>query len=144
MDLARVLVIEAYTLPFAAVALLAGLIELRQRPHLGSWVAYGPALVAAFVPTTAVVLTSDTADVREVLLLLGGVATLIFGSMRQQQAPVIVGAVVTAISAIHFTITQVGPYYVVFPIGVILLILGASNENRRRVQERLRSMRGMR
>ena len=144
MDLARVVVIEAYTLPFAAVALLAGLIELRQRPHLGSWVAYGPALVAAFVPTAAVVLTSDTADLREVLLLLGGVATLIFGAMRQQQAPVIVGAVVTAISAIHFTITQVGPYYVVFPIGVILLILGASNENRRRVQERLRSMRGMR
>ena len=144
MDLARGRVIEAYTLPFAAVALLAGLIELRQRPHLGSWVAYGPALVAAFVPTTAVVLTSDTADLREVLLLLGGVATLIFGAMRQQQAPVIVGAVVTAISAIHFTITQVGPYYVVFPIGVILLILGASNENRRRVQERLRSMRGMR
>jgi hypothetical protein len=144
MDLAAVGVIEAYTLPFAALALLAGLVELRQRPHLGSWVAYGPALIAAFVPTTAVVLTRDTADVREVLLLLGGAATLIFGSMRQQQAPVIVGAVVTGISAIHFTITQVGPYYVVLPIGVILLILGASNENRRRVQERLRSMRGMR
>ena len=72
MDLAQVGVIEAYTLPFAAVALLAGLLELRQRPHLGSWVAYGPALIAAFVPTTAVVLTSDTADLREVLLLLGG------------------------------------------------------------------------
>ncbi|GIF60631.1 SCO7613 C-terminal domain-containing membrane protein [Asanoa iriomotensis] len=144
MDLVDVRLLEAYTLPFAAVALVAGLIELRQRPSLGSWVAYGPALVAAFLPTTVLVLTRDTNDTRELLLLLGAAATLIFGSMLKQQAPFIVGAVVTAVSAIHFTVTRVGPYYVVLPIGVILLILGASNENRRRAQERIRSLRGMR
>lgn len=144
MDLVDVRLLEAYTLPFAAVALVAGLIELRQRPSLGSWVAYGPALVAAFLPTTTLVLTRDTSDTRELLLMVGAAATLIFGSMLKQQAPFIVGAIVTAVSAIHFTVTRVGPYYVVLPIGVILLILGASNENRRRAQERIRSLRGMR
>ncbi|MDG4820966.1 permease [Asanoa sp. WMMD1127] len=144
MDLAEVRLLEAYTLPFAAVALVAGLIELRQRPSLGSWVAYGPALVAAFLPTTVIVLIGDTTDTRELLLLVGAAATLVFGSMVKQQAPFIVGAVVTAISAIHFTVTRVGPYYVVLPIGVILLILGASNENRRRAQERIRSLGRMR
>ncbi|GIF66035.1 hypothetical protein Ais01nite_40700 [Asanoa ishikariensis] len=144
MDLGEVRLLEAYTLPFAAVALVAGLIELRQRPSLGSWVAYGPALVAAFLPTTVLVLTRDTTDTRELLLLVGAAATLIFGAMVKQQAPVIVGAVVTGISAIHFTVTRVGPYYVVLPIGVILLVLGANNENRRRAQERIRSLRGMR
>ncbi|SNS90893.1 hypothetical protein SAMN05421812_102319 [Asanoa hainanensis] len=144
MDLGDVRLLEAYTLPFAAVALVAGLIELRQRPSLGSWVAYGPALLAAFLPTTVLVLTRDTTDTRELLLLVGAAATLIFGAMVKQQAPVIVGAVVTGISAIHFTVTRVGPYYVVLPIGVILLVLGANNENRRRAQERIRSLRGMR
>jgi hypothetical protein len=144
MDLVEVRLLEAYTLPFAAVALLAGMIELRQRPSLGSWLAYGPALVAAFLPTTVLVLTRDTTDTRELLLLVGAAATLIFGAMVKQQAPVIVGAVVTGISAIHFTVTRVGPYYVVLPIGLILLVLGANNENRRRAQERIRSLRGMR
>ncbi|MEV4618913.1 permease [Asanoa sp. NPDC049573] len=144
MHLVNVRLLEAYTLPFAAVALLAGMIELRQRPSLGSWLAYGPALVAAFLPTTVLVLTSDTTDTRELLLLVGAAATLIFGAMVKQQAPVIVGAVVTGISAIHFTVTRVGPYYVVIPIGIILLILGANNENRRRAQERIRTLRGMR
>ena len=35
--------IEAYTLPFAVFALLVGLLELRIRPDLGSWLGYGPA-----------------------------------------------------------------------------------------------------
>jgi hypothetical protein len=90
------------------------------------------------------VLSRDTTDTRELLLLVGAAATLIFGSMVKQQAPVIVGAVVTGISAIHFTVTRVGPYYVVIPIGIILIILGANNENRRRAQERIRTLRGMR
>ena len=48
MALADVALPEAYTLPFAALALLVGMLELRHRPDLSSWVAYGPALVPAF------------------------------------------------------------------------------------------------
>jgi CHASE2 domain-containing sensor protein len=72
------------------------------------------------------------------LLLLGAVATLIVGSRLQQQAPVVVGATATAIAAIHFAVTLVGPWLVLVPIGVVLLFLGATNENRRRTQERVR------
>ena len=59
MRVADVALPEAYTLPFAALALLVGVLELRHRPDLSSWVAYGPALVAAFVPTLAIVLATD-------------------------------------------------------------------------------------
>ncbi|GAA3347701.1 hypothetical protein GCM10020358_63470 [Amorphoplanes nipponensis] len=129
---------EAYTLPFAALALLVGVLEARQRPDLSSWAAYGPALLAAFVPTIGIVIATDSGDLRELLLLLGAVATLIVGSRMQQQAPVVIGAAATAIAAIHFATTLVGPWLVLVPVGVVLLFLGATNENRRRTQERVR------
>jgi hypothetical protein len=138
MTLSNIAVPEAYTLPFAALALLAGILEARQRPEVSSWAAYGPALVAAFVPTIGIVLVTQAGDLRQVLLLLGAVATLIIGSRLQQQAPVVVGAVATAIAAIHFAVTLVGPWLVLVPLGVVLLLLGATNENRRRTQERVR------
>jgi hypothetical protein len=129
---------EAYTLPFAALALLVGVLEARQRPDLSSWAAYGPALLAAFVPTIGIVIATDSSDLRELLLLLGAVTTLIVGSRLQQQAPVVIGAAATAIATIHFATTLVGPWLVLVPVGVVLLFLGATNENRRRTQERLR------
>ncbi|MEH0980759.1 SCO7613 C-terminal domain-containing membrane protein [Micromonospora sp. CPCC 205556] len=144
MRVADVALPEAYTLPFAALALLVGVIELRHRPDLSSWVAYGPALVAAFVPTLAIVLATESSTLRQVLLLLGAVAVLIFGSSSRQQAPVIVGATVTAIAAVH-ALFSLGPWLVLIPVGLVLLVLGASNERRRRAQERLQTaLRGMR
>jgi hypothetical protein len=142
MTLSEVLLPEAYTLPFAALAALVGFLEARHRPELSSWAAYGPALLAAFVPTIGIVLTTNAGDLREVLLLLGAVATLIVGSRLQQQAPVVVGAAATAIAAVHFAMTLVGPWLVLVPVGVVLLALGASNENRRRAQERFRGALG--
>lgn len=143
LALADVALPEAYTLAFALLALLVGLLELRHRADLSSWIAYGPALVAAFLPTLVIVLAGDDNPVRQVLLLLGGVATLIFGANRRQQAPVIVGAVVTAVAALR-VLFAFGPWLVLIPVGLLLLAFGASNENRRRTQERLRSVRGMR
>ncbi|MEU4218577.1 SCO7613 C-terminal domain-containing membrane protein [Actinoplanes sp. NPDC026623] len=136
--IAEVALPEAYTLPFAALALLVGVLESRQRPDLSSWAAYGPALLAAFVPTIGIVIATDAGDLRELLLLLGAVATLIVGSRQRQQAPVVVGAAATAIATVHFAATLVGPWLVLVPVGVILLFLGATNENRRRSRERLR------
>ncbi|WP_236648477.1 SCO7613 C-terminal domain-containing membrane protein, partial [Micromonospora sicca] len=144
MRVADVALPEAYTLPFAALALLVGVLELRHRPDLSSWLAYGPALVTAFVPTLAIVLATDSSMLRQVLLLLGAVAVLIFGSTSRQQAPVIVGATVTAIAAVH-ALFSLGPWLVLIPVGFVLLVLGASNERRRRAQERLQTaLRGMR
>ncbi|MDM4722572.1 permease [Micromonospora sp. WMMA1363] len=144
MRAAEVALLEAYTLPLAALALLVGVSELRQRAELSSWVAYGPALVTAFIPTLAIVLTTDSSTLRQVLLLLGAVAVLVFGSMSQQQAPVIVGAVITAVTAVY-ALFSLGPWLALIPVGILLLVLGASNERRRRAQERLQSaLRSMR
>nr|MDT0657863.1 permease [Micromonospora sp. DSM 115978] len=143
MRVAEVALPEAYTLPFAALALLVGMLELRHRPDLSSWVAYGPALVAALLPTLVIVVFGDAGNVRQVLLLLGGVATLIVGSTWQQQAPVIIGSVVTVIATLTL-LTAFGPWLVLIPVGLVLLLLGASNESRRRTQEWNRAVRSMR
>ena len=138
MTLSEVALPEAYTLPFALLALAVGIIEARNRPELSSWAAYGPALLAAFVPTVGIVLTTNGGPLREVLLLCGAVGTTIVGSQLKQQAPVVVGAAATVIAAIHFAMTLVGPWLVLVPLGGVLLFLGATNENRRRTQERVR------
>ncbi|WP_328465317.1 hypothetical protein OHA21_43270 [Actinoplanes sp. NBC_00393] len=133
--LAEVGLPEAYTLPFAALALAVGVVEAHHRPDLSSWAAYGPALLAAFVPTMGIVLAGNGGDVREVLLLLGAVITLIIGSRSRQQAPVVVGTIATVIAAFRFAFTLGGPWLMLIPIGVILLFLGATSESRRRAQE---------
>ncbi|GFJ80707.1 hypothetical protein Phou_048870 [Phytohabitans houttuyneae] len=144
MALANVSVPEAYTLPFAALALLVGLIELRQRPDLSSWTAYGPALIAAFVPTLVIALRTEASATREVLLLLGAVATVIFGARTRQQAPLVIGTVVTVIAALH-ALTLVGlSWLILIPIGALLIFFGATNESRRRTQERWRAVTRMR
>ncbi|MFY1636069.1 SCO7613 C-terminal domain-containing membrane protein [Solwaraspora sp. WMMB335] len=144
MRIADVTLAEAYTLPFAALALLVGVLELRHRPDLSSWTAYGPALAAAFLPTLVIVIGSGENSIRQVLLLLGAVGTLLVGAMSQQQAPVVIGTVVSAITALH-ALTFFGPWLVLIPVGLVLLALGASSEWRRHTQERLRgALRGMR
>jgi hypothetical protein len=126
---------EAYTLPFAALALAVGVVEAHHRPDLSSWAAYGPALLAAFVPTIGIVIAGNGGDLRAVLLLLGAVTTLIIGSRSRQQAPVVVGTVATVVAALAFAFTVGGPWLMLIPVGVVLLFLGASSENRRRTQE---------
>jgi hypothetical protein len=144
MRIADVALAEAYTLPFAALALLVGVLELRHRPDLSSWTAYGPALVAAFLPTLVIVISNGDNSFRHVLLLLGAVGTLLVGAMGQQQAPVVVGTVVSAVTALH-ALTFFGPWLILIPVGLVLLALGASSEWRRQTQERVRgALRGMR
>ncbi|MFC7531406.1 SCO7613 C-terminal domain-containing membrane protein [Actinoplanes sp. GCM10030250] len=133
--LAEVGLPEAYTLPFAVLALAVGVVEAHHRPDLSSWAAYGPALLAAFVPTAGIVLAGNGGDVRVVLLLLGAVITLIIGSRSRQQAPVVVGTIATVIAAFRFAFTLGGPWLMLVPIGVVLLFLGATSESRRRAQE---------
>jgi hypothetical protein len=131
---------EAYTLPFALFALLVGALEVRYRPDLGSWVTYGPGLVAAFGPSLLlVVITSEPHPGRQVWVILGGVATLLLGSRLGQRAPLIIGTVVTAVAALHL-LSLAGPWLMLIPIGLLLLILGANREKRQRDLERLRGV----
>lgn len=127
---------EAYTIPFAALALAVGLIELRQRPHLGSWTAYGPALIAAFGPTVIVLIATGDNYLRTIGLLVAGIGVLVWGSQKQQQAPVAIGAAVTTIVAFH-ALTVVGWTWLAVGIaGIVLLVIGAGSERRRRATNR--------
>jgi hypothetical protein len=138
---ARVVEPEAYTLPFALVVLLVGAIELRQRPDLGSRAAFTPGLVAAFGPSLVIVL-AKTDPLREGILLVAAVATLIYGSIRRQRAPIEVGAAVTTITTLHALTLAFSAWAIMIPLGIVALVLGASNERqRRRVQENLQKMR---
>jgi hypothetical protein len=140
---------EAYTLPFAALALITGLIEIRNRPELGSWLAYGPALVAGFAPSLAIaVVDPGSPELRRVLLILAGVITVAIGAARRQKAPVAVGSAVTVIATVNelFRIGLPLPLMLLLftGTGVLLVSLGATYEQRQRL-DRLRGVyRGMR
>jgi hypothetical protein len=140
MRVAAVAVPEAYTLPFAALALVIGLVELRRRPELGSWLAYGPALIAGFAPTLMIVLATDGTPTRRILLLIAGVLTVALGAVRRHKAPVTIGAVVTTVTALHelVLIGRFLPWWVLLLLftaaGALLVGLGATYERRGAVQ----------
>lgn len=130
--------VEAYTLPFAAFALAVGALEMRHRPELGSWATFTPGLVAAFGPSLILVITTTSPALgRQVWVILGGVATLLIGSRLRQRAPLIIGTVVTAAAALHL-LSLAGPWLMLIPIGLLLLVLGANREKRQRDLENLR------
>jgi len=142
---AQVRLIEAYTLPFAVLALITGLLQIRRRPELGSWVAYGPALVAGFLPSLVTVLRYDSPPLRRVLLIVAAVVTVAIGATRRQKAPVIVGSVVTVIATLHELLVSGLPWPVMLLLfggtGGLLLFVGANYEQRRRFTGAYRGMR---
>jgi len=140
-----VVLVEAYTLPLALVALLAGWAALRARPDLSSWVAYGPALCAAFLPSLAMVLVESgpTAGFpwRRLLLGAGALLVVVAGSVRRRQAPVVVGGVVLGIVALHEVVLawDLLPRWAPLAVGGLLLVgLAMPYERRRRDLARLR------
>src|SRR5262249_49931499 len=58
MHIAGVALPEAYTLAVALVALITGYVEARRHPEISSWLSYGVALVAAFLPSLVIVLAT--------------------------------------------------------------------------------------
>jgi hypothetical protein len=129
---------EAYTLPFAAVALLAGAIELRRRPELSSWIAYGPALAGGLLPSLALVLVNGRPAVwRWITLFAVSIVVILVGSWRRRRAPVVAGAAVAIVVAVTEMIRflaggEVGGAILVAVAGVILIGFGALSEQRLR------------
>ncbi|MFC7482442.1 SCO7613 C-terminal domain-containing membrane protein [Luedemannella flava] len=149
MAAADVAVIEAYTVPFALVAVIAGAIELRYREDLSSWLAYGPALAAGFLPTLLLAVVGEGELWRRVALFIAGVAVLALGAQLQLRAPTVIGAAVAIIVALHELVllalnSSVAGYFVFALGGLLLLGLGATFEKRRRdvvrIRGRLRQM----
>jgi hypothetical protein len=138
----RVAFTEAYTVPAAAVALLAGRLVLRSRPDLTSWTAYGPALAAAFLPSLASVLVNDGQPVRRLLLGVGALLVVLAGAYTRLQAPVVTGGVVLVAVALHegVLVWDLLPRWVPLAAGGLLLVaLAMTLERRRRDLARVRA-----
>ncbi|MEU1679917.1 hypothetical protein ABZ422_12605 [Micromonospora zamorensis] len=138
-----VTVLEAYTLPAAALALGAGLLALRTRPGLTSWPALGPGLVAALLPSLVSVLTGpDPQPVRRLLLGAAALGAVLTGATRRWQAPVLLGGGVLTLLALHELARgwDLLPRWIYLGVGGLALVgLAATYERRRRDVARLRA-----
>ncbi|MEV0648926.1 hypothetical protein AB0I28_27100 [Phytomonospora sp. NPDC050363] len=142
LSAADVETVEAYTLPVAVIALVGGVLELRKRPPLRSWVALGPGLLTLFAPTLAPVLVSAGDPLRR--LALGAVALLVLlvGANRRWQSPVVIGGLVLVLVALHELVlmwTLVPAWLPIAVAAVLLLVAGATFEQRRRDFRRLKA-----
>ncbi|MBU8856840.1 MULTISPECIES: hypothetical protein [unclassified Micromonospora] len=137
-----VVVLEAYTLPAAALALGAGLLALRRRSGLTSWPALGPGLAAAFLPSLVSVLVSgEPQPWRRLALGAAALAVVLGGAARRWQAPVVLGAATLVPLALHELARgwDLLPRWIFLGLGGLLLIgLAATYERRRRDLVRLR------
>jgi hypothetical protein len=138
---AEVALVEAYTLPAAGAALLLGWLARRGRPELSSWLAYGPALAAALLPTLATVLVEDGRPLRRLLLGVGALAIVVLGAAARRQSPVVAGGAALTVLALHelVLVWDLLPRWIPLALGGLVLVgLAMSYERRRRDMSRLR------
>ena len=132
--------VEAYTVPAAAVAAVAGWLVLRTRPDVGSWVALGPALAAGFLPSLYASLV-DPVPLRRLLLGAVAVAVVIVGASQRWRAPVLGAGAVAALVAVWelALVWQLLDTWIPLTVaGLLLVALAATYERRRRDLARLR------
>ncbi|MEU8420367.1 hypothetical protein AB0C15_05785 [Micromonospora sp. NPDC048835] len=138
-----VTVLEAYTLPAAALAVGAGLLALRTRPGLTSWPALGPGLIAALLPSLVSVLVGpDPQPWRRLLLGAAATGAVLAGATRRWQAPVLLGGGVLTLLALHEVARgwDLLPRWIYLGVGGLALVgLAATYERRRRDLARLRA-----
>jgi hypothetical protein len=131
---------EAYTVPAAAVAALAGWLAARRRPGLSSWTAYGPALIAAFAPSVAVVMPGTGAPLRRLVLGAAAVAVVLIGARWRLRAPFVVGGAALALVAAHEValVWDLIPRWAPLAVaGLVLVAVATTYERRRRDLARL-------
>jgi hypothetical protein len=129
-------------LPVAAVALVGGWLALRARPERSSWLAYGPGLAAALLPSLASVLVEDGQAVRRLLVGIGALAAVVAGSVWRRQAPVVIGGVtlVVVAGAELVRVWDLLPRWIFLAAGGFVLIgLAMTYERRRRDLVRIRT-----
>lgn len=112
--------VEAYTVPLAAIALGGGVVLLRRTPATHSWVALGPGLVLALLPSLPQAL-ADPTGVRALLLGLTGVVALAVGARLGRQAPFLMGVGVAALVLVF----NIGPYANAAPRVLIISLVSA-------------------
>ncbi|CAM5261245.1 Integral membrane protein OS=Streptomyces tendae OX=1932 GN=GUR47_23620 PE=4 SV=1 [Streptomyces tendae] len=139
---------EAYTLPVTVPALVVGFLRRRRDTAVSSWTAYGAGLAATLVPSLLAA-WDDQHWLRPLLLGVAALAVTLVGARQRLQAPLVLGAGVLALVALH----ELAPYLtqVVGALprwappalaGLVLLVLGATYEQRLRDARRLRAALG--
>jgi hypothetical protein len=105
-------------------------------------VAFGPALVAAFAPTLALILGTTGEPWRRLALGAGALAVVVAGAVSRRRAPVVIGGVTLILVALHELVLlyQLLPGWVALAVGgLILVVLAVTYERRLRDLGRLRS-----
>ncbi|HYN94998.1 MAG TPA: hypothetical protein VES42_14210, partial [Pilimelia sp.] len=136
-----VAVLEAYTLPAAGLAAVAGWLAQRKRPELSSWLTVGPALGAAFLPGLGAVYAVEGEPLRRLLLGAGALVVLLAGVTGRRQAPVVLGGGALALVALHelALVWDLLPRWIPLALAGLLLVgLAMTLERRRRDVARVR------
>ncbi|HEY6278836.1 MAG TPA: hypothetical protein VIX86_21190, partial [Streptosporangiaceae bacterium] len=140
-----VLAPEPYTVPVAAILLAAGWQWSRRAPAVVSWLTYGPGLVALLLPTLAAAWPQE-GWVRPLALGVTAATVMVAGARARLAAPLLLGAAVTLLDAVHelapalTELARMAPRWVPIALaGLVLIILGATYEARLRDLRRLRA-----
>ena len=134
--------IDLYTLPAAGALLVIGWLARRNRPELLSWVAYGPALLAGFLPSSVPLLGPDASVARRLAVGGAALAVLIVGAVTRLQAPTVIGGAAVAVVALHELVLlwqRIPSWMPLSVAGLLVLALAITYERRRRDMGRLRS-----
>jgi hypothetical protein len=132
--------LEFYTAPPAAVVFLIGLWRLERRPEVGSWSTLALPILIGIAPSLLLAV-EDGNELRRVGVGAAAIAVIIAGLARRWQAPLVLGSIALAIMVVNELLLLRGhiPTWVPPAIGgVILLVLGATFERRRRDLRRIR------
>ncbi|MFD7531188.1 SCO7613 C-terminal domain-containing membrane protein [Streptomyces sp. NPDC059849] len=139
---------EAYTLPVTLPALAVGVLRRRRDPEASSWTAYGAGLTVTLVPS----LFAAWVDPHWLRPLLLGAAALVItlaGARLRLQALLLVGGAVLGLDAVHelapYVVQVVGALPRWLPpavAGLLLLVVGATYEQRLRDARRLKQSLG--
>ncbi|MFI5656133.1 SCO7613 C-terminal domain-containing membrane protein [Streptomyces anulatus] len=139
---------EAYTLPVTVPALVVGVARRRRDPEASSWTAYGPGLAATLLPSLAVAWT-DTDWLRPLLLGVAALVITLLGARYRLQALLVLGGVVLGLDGLHELAPYVAQVAGALPrwlppalAGLLLLVVGATYEQRLRDARRLREALG--
>ena len=129
---ADVALLEAYTLPAAAVALAAGAAARRQAPALSSWPSSGPGLFVGLVPSLGLAV-AEGGLTRPLILSGAALLVVLAGARTRLQAPLVLGGAVLVtlgVDALWPVVREVPRWTSLAAIGLLLLWLGATAERR--------------
>lgn len=138
LDHHQVALVEAYSLPLAAVLLGAGLVGERLNRDadqpVPSWLTFGPGLLVALAPTVWLSF-SEPGSVRPLVGLASGALVLVGGVVWGKRALVDIGTatvVVLGIGQLAPVVGEIPNWATIGGTGIVLLAVGATFEQRRR------------